>query len=61
MATVLIHLNVTVPNEIAEKDQEQAVRMAQERVVSACQADFVDLPEEFLSFVALAEVVDFDE
>ena len=61
MATVLIHLNVNVPNSIAEQDEALAIRTAKMQVVSACQADFVDLPAEFESFVAMAEVVDYDD
>lgn len=56
MATVLIHLNVKVPNEVAERDEQEAVELAKRKVFGHPH----DMAE-FDELVAMAEVVDFDE
>lgn len=56
MATVLIHLNVKVPNEVAERDEKEAVDLAK-RIVFGHPHDM----EQFDELVAMAEVVDYDE
>lgn len=61
MAHVLIHLNVPVSNDLAEKNEEGAIAKAKlDLIVAICENADIKSLVELEKFIALAEVVDYD-